>query len=85
MRSDWPLFITPLTLTKSFCILSTGTPFLISFSLGFIYENGKGIAQDYVKAARFYRMAAEQGHAIAQYHLGSTLNLSYVSPLSDLS
>ena len=31
---------------------------------------GRGVAQDYVEAARLYRLAAEQGHADAQYNLG---------------
>ena len=31
---------------------------------------GRGVAQDYVEAARLYRLAAEQGHARAQCDLG---------------
>lgn len=32
---------------------------------------GKGLSQDDVEAARWYRLAAEQGNAIAQSNLGS--------------
>lgn len=40
------------------------------YSLGFMYEQGKGVAQDYAEAVRWYRLAAEQGHTWAQYTLG---------------
>ena len=40
------------------------------FNLGWIYDNGEGIPQDYVEAAKWYQMAAEQGNALAQYMLG---------------
>jgi TPR repeat protein len=36
-----------------------------------MYENGNGVAQDYATAAKFYRLAAEQGNARAQNNLGS--------------
>ncbi len=39
-------------------------------NLGIMYENGRGVAQDYAEAVRWYRMAAEQGNAIAQLNLG---------------
>ena len=32
--------------------------------------NGHGVTQDYAKARHFYELAAEQGHAGAQYNLG---------------
>ena len=38
--------------------------------LGFCYENGNGVQQDYAQAVTWYRKAAEQGHIIAQYSLG---------------
>ena len=40
------------------------------FQLGHCYFNGKGVPQDYVQAAIWYRIAAEQGHAGAQRGLG---------------
>jgi TPR repeat protein len=36
------------------------------FSLGLMYYHGKGVAQDYNEAARWYRIAAEGGHAKAK-------------------
>ena len=40
------------------------------FILGFMYSNGRGVAQDDAVAVRWYRLAAEQGHASAQRDLG---------------
>eukprot|EP00729_Bicosta_minor_P032685 gene32685-biopygen26488 len=39
-------------------------------NLGIMYRNGKGVDQDHVEAAKWYRKAAEAGHAAAQYNLG---------------
>ena len=39
-------------------------------NLGFMYENGRGVAQDYAEAMRWYRKAAGQGDADAQFNLG---------------
>jgi len=41
------------------------------FELGVMYWKGNGVPQDYVKAAEYYRKAAELGHAEAQYSLGT--------------
>ncbi len=41
------------------------------FLLGVMYEKGRGIAQDPVKAANWYRKAAQQDHIIAQLSLGN--------------
>jgi len=38
--------------------------------LGYLYENGRGVPQDYAQAAAWYRKAAEQGNVKAQYGLG---------------
>ena len=35
-----------------------------------MYGTGRGVPQDFVEAARWFRLAAEQGSAIAQYNLG---------------
>jgi hypothetical protein len=40
------------------------------FNLGVKYDNGQGVAQNYVVAASWYRKAAEQGDARAQLALG---------------
>ena len=34
------------------------------------YDNGTGVAKDPAEAARWYRLAADQGHAAAQRALG---------------
>ena len=38
--------------------------------LGDDYYNGEGVPQDYAEAAKWFRLAAEQGHARAQNNLG---------------
>jgi hypothetical protein len=38
--------------------------------LGFMYETGRGVPQNYTDAAMWYRRAAEQGDSLAQYQLG---------------
>src|SRR5260370_24656319 len=38
--------------------------------IGFMYANGRGVAQNYIEAARWYRRAGEQGIPTAQYMLG---------------
>ena len=38
--------------------------------LGVMYGNGEGVPQDYKEAVKWYRLAAEQGVAAAQYNLG---------------
>ena len=40
-------------------------------NLGVMYENGLGVAQDYIEAVNWYRKAAEQGDSGAQSNLGS--------------
>ena len=36
------------------------------YTLGLIYANGDGVPEDDAEAVRWYRLAAEQGHASAQ-------------------
>jgi len=40
------------------------------FNLGWMYDNGTGVAQDYKEAVRLYGLAAAQGYATAQFNLG---------------
>src|SRR5580704_12057035 len=42
------------------------------FVLGWMYEDGtlRGVPQDYVEAAKWYRMAADQGYYAAMHELG---------------
>lgn len=41
------------------------------YQIGCKYLTGRGVAQDFEKAAKFFRQAAERGHAAAQLSLGS--------------
>ena len=36
-----------------------------------MYEKGKGVSQNYGEAVKWFRLAAEQGHAKAQSNLGT--------------
>ena len=40
------------------------------YHLGWRYENGRGVTQDYDQAFQWYTKAAEQGSPDAQYNLG---------------
>ena len=40
-------------------------------NLGYAYDIGQGVPQDYAQAAAWYRKAAEQGLAAAQSNLGA--------------
>jgi uncharacterized protein len=42
--------------------------------LGWMYETGRGVPQDYAKAAQWYYCAAIQGHGWAQFELGMLYN-----------
>ena len=43
---------------------------LAQFSLGWLYEDGRGVTQDHKEAVKWYRKAAEQGFEDAQFNLG---------------
>ena len=38
--------------------------------LGFMYDDGQGVPQNYAEAVKWYRLAADQGNARAQSNLG---------------
>ena len=40
------------------------------YNLGWMYDEGQGVVQDYKESVKWYRLAAEQGFAQAQYNLG---------------
>jgi TPR repeat protein len=48
--------------------------------LGFRYENGLGVPQNYVAAVDLYRQAAEQGDAFAQSRLGLSYDKGHGVP-----
>ncbi len=39
-------------------------------ALGRRFLRGNGVAQDYKEALKWFRMAADQGHAMAQFNIG---------------
>ena len=40
------------------------------YNLGLMYDDGRGVAQDYKEAAKWHTLAAEQGDADSQLNLG---------------
>ena len=60
---------TPSTLAELRSRVERGQPGA-QFELAFLYEKGKGVVQDYGRAAVLYRTAAEHGHATAANNLG---------------
>jgi uncharacterized protein len=52
--------------------------------LGFRYENGFGVPQNYIAAADLYRRAAEQGDAFAQARLGLSYDKGHGVPLDHI-
>jgi TPR repeat protein len=46
-----------------------GVPAAQSY-LGFMFETGRGVPQNYTESAMWYRRAAEQGDSLAQYSIG---------------
>ena len=55
---------------EQFKILAEQGNMEAQFGLGLLYEKGKGVNQDYKKAAHWWLLGAEQGYAKAQYNLG---------------
>ena len=45
------------------------------YELGFMYDRGNGVPQDFKEAASWYGKAAEQGNASAQFYLGHMYDL----------
>jgi hypothetical protein len=39
--------------------------------MGFMFEKGEGVTQDYKRAAQFYEKAAAAGNIRGEYHLGT--------------
>jgi hypothetical protein len=52
-----------------FPLAERGDPAAQSY-LGFMFETGRGVPQNYTEAAMWYRRSAEQGDSLAQYSLG---------------
>jgi uncharacterized protein len=49
--------------------------------LGYMYANGKGVPQDFIVSAGWYRCASQQGVARAQYELGLMYDKAQGVPL----
>lgn len=42
--------------------------------MGVIFEHGDGVPEDYLEALRWYKLAADQGFASAQFKMGFMYN-----------
>ncbi|NVK38235.1 MAG: sel1 repeat family protein [Gammaproteobacteria bacterium] len=40
------------------------------FMMGMIYDSGRGVEKDIVKASNYYERAAKKGNAVAQFYIG---------------
>jgi len=54
------------------------------FLLGYYYEEGDGVLQDYVEALKWFRLAADQGQADAQTRLGMWYSTGRGVPQDDV-
>jgi hypothetical protein len=50
-------------------LAESGNPVAQAY-MGFMFETGRGVPQNFSEAAMWYRRAAEQGNSAAQYSLG---------------
>lgn len=57
---------TPMAVTPDH--ISTGA--VAEFRIGYMYERGNGVAQDYAAAMQHYLTAAAQGNAVAEFRIG---------------
>ena len=53
-------------------LLDMNIYFIIRQLLGVCYQYGTGVVKDEVEAAKYYKMAADQGFSKAQNNLGET-------------
>ena len=58
------------------CVHSKGALSICYFGYRGMFENGKGVEQDYAEAIRWYRLAAEQKESGAQNRLDALLPAS---------
>ena len=49
-----------------------------------MYIDGRGVPQDHAEAAKWHRLAAEQGYVHAQFWLGIMYNEGHVVPQDDV-
>ena len=54
------------------CLSDMNIYFIICQLVGVCYQYGTGVVKDEVEAVKYYKMAADQGNANAQYNLGET-------------
>ena len=52
------------------CLSDKNRYFILRQLVGVGYQYGTGVVKDEVEAVKYYKMAADQGDASAQYNLG---------------
>lgn len=60
---------------KEFIPLAAQGDARAQFELGYMYERGKGVPQDYKESLSWFRKSAEQGNASAQFYLGQRYDI----------
>ena len=53
--------------------------------MGLMYQKGRGVPTDYTEAVKWYRMAADQGLAVAQNNLGAMYELGRGVPKDEVA
>lgn len=61
------------TAFKIFMLLAESGEMRAQISIACMYETGEGVQQDLTKSIKWYRLAAEQGHPVAQNNLAVVL------------
>jgi TPR repeat protein len=56
---------------------------IAQFRVGYLYERGDGVAQDYKEAMRLYLLSAAQGNAVAQFRIGYLYEKDWGVPQDD--
>lgn len=60
---------------KEFLPLAAKGDARAQFELGYMYERGKGVPQDYKESLSWFRKSAAQGNASAQFYLGQRYDI----------
>ena len=80
--SAWQLDGFPPASKALFTQAASGNP-RAQTTLGYLYEYGRGVPQNYVTAVAWYQAAAEQGDANGQYLLGLMYEKGHGVPQSE--
>ena len=73
----------PETLVKDITKSAKKGDIEAQYNLGLMYENGRGVPQDYKQAVHWLTKSAEQGYARTQFHFGGMYAKGKGAPQDD--